>query len=109
MADIELAQEFASRALAAFDVGAVGQYGPYTVEIGKHRVLRRGPIIDMSWPVGKRVEIIGPDVTGDARYKDRRGWAWHNLGEGAVRVVPDGCGWPQRDGLYYADSIKEVA
>lgn len=107
--DIEIALEWASRALEAFEDGCEGQYGPYTVEIGKYRVLRRGPIIDLSWPAGRRVKITGPSVDGYGGHTGRLGWAWINQGEGALRVVPDGCGWRQRAGIYLPVSIEEVA
>ena len=108
-ATVEIALEWASRALAAFDEGRAGQYGPYKVEIGKTRVLRRGPIIDLMWPAGRRVKITGPSVDGYTGHIGRCGWAWKATGEAAIRVVPDGGGWKQCAGLYPAQSIEEVA
>lgn len=108
-ADLETALEWAGRALAGFDAGAEGQYGPYTVEVGENRVLRRGSTIEIMWPAGWRVSIIGPDVVNDSRHVGKRGWAWQAFGEDAIRVVPDGGGWRHRAGLYPAQSIEEVA
>ena len=109
MAVTEIALEWAGRVLEAFDTGKVGQYGPYTIEIGKSRVLRRGSTIELKWPAGKRVKITAPSVDGNNGYVGRLGWAWRNLGEAALRVVPDGCGWGQRDGMYKEDNVVEVA
>jgi hypothetical protein len=104
-----IALEWAGRALKAFDAGAPGQYGPYTIELtDKLRVLRRGPIIDIQWPRGERVRVIGPDVGGSTYYVGRLGWAWQNPGVESISVVPDGCAWKQRSQLFPRGSMKPI-
>lgn len=104
----------AREALDAFDQGREGSYGPYqvVVVVGECTQLRRGPFIEKQRPGGRRVKIIGPDVTGNRSYTGRLGWArpnWPHCDQSVVRVIPDGQGWGVRETAFpAATSVEEV-
>lgn len=104
-----LGLEFANAAIDAFDRGYIGQYGPYVVEIkNQRRIIKRGDVIEIIWPLGNRVNIIGPDMSGNGQYVGRLGWALEDIGENGVRVVPDGQGWVQHAILFDKTSIELI-
>jgi hypothetical protein len=103
----------AREALDAYDQGREGTYGPYQVVVaGKLTQLLRGAIIEKQRPEGRRVEIVGPTVTGNRSYVGRMGWTrpnWPHCDQSFVRVIPDEQGWDVRETAFPATSIEEVA
>jgi hypothetical protein len=96
-------EETASLApLEAFDAGNAGNagiYGDYEVVVSEgRRILRRGSIIEIDVPAGRRVKILGSDILGSVQYVGRMGWAIKSfpVDDRYVSVIPDGQGWDPR-------------
>ena len=57
-------------------------------------------------PVGVRVLIKGPDITGNQNYRGRGGSCVGKTPEGNLEIYPDGMGYVGPKSFYF--SIKEV-